>query len=172
MTTYSHPHTFCLIVVQLIADRGWKIKKAQSAYERVISLALPDGTVGVSMVGGRRGLYYALLALCNKLVTDHKLPIKFDAEAFTEKYGTENERTPDDPFSHRHGRDPFSSMFDDDIFEEILKGAHHHFDWGKSSKGQSHGFKSSDHNFTSYHFPYAPGAGMGETSNDGHPGMR
>lgn len=129
MTTYTNPWTFARIVVDLLGERGWKIKSGRSSGDLGIqSYSLPDGTVSVGGRGGALGKFDALMALCEKFAAKHQLPIKWDREKFKEKYGEGVEpserpwrRAEEDPMERDVG-----NMFDQ-VFGRAARSS---FNWG------------------------------------------
>lgn len=71
--TYSHPRTFCEIICEAIAAKGWKIKKRQHSDDNMWgvtgwTLSLPDGTTKTE-----RKLGDTLLALCTEFAKKFKI---------------------------------------------------------------------------------------------------
>lgn len=79
MTTYSNPRTFCLIVVELIAERRWRIHKRNVellGQQAACKLVLPDGTAAVGA-----DVTSAFIKLCKLFVEKHEIPIAYDPSA-------------------------------------------------------------------------------------------
>jgi len=69
--TYTHPRTYCWIVCEQIAARGWQIHASPHSSD----LSLPGRLTGIGVTR-----YAALVDLCRKFVARYKLPIKLEID--------------------------------------------------------------------------------------------
>jgi hypothetical protein len=105
MTIYYNPKTFCHLVCELLAERGWKIRMIK--HWDSVTLVLPDGTSAHADDGAS-----ALTSLCLGIATKHKLPIRYEEPPVDVKA----RRTPPGPTFYRSS---VTSHFytEDDFFQ-------------------------------------------------------